>query len=338
MRIGLFGTVMHDEIYALDGTCFESFGGILYNLVALSAAAGPEHQLVPFGRLSPEHLAHLRRTILADLPNVDLSHLYPQEAGTDSNILRYVTPTSRREHMKVVSPPLAPEEIAGAAECDAAVVNFISGHELDLHTFRRLGRLVRGPVYLDVHNLGRKRENGVPVKGHRFHGWPEWFRSVDMVQGNEWEAERFFGFHPEEEEDFRAAAALLLSHPGPRIATLTLGGQGAALAWREADGAGLRYARVPALPGLEIVDTTGCGDSFSAGFLMEYLRTGSELRSALFAATLSGLKCQCRGLEGMLELENPRPVMHEAYAGWLAEIERGWRGDPLPEPTLVPEP
>ncbi len=334
MRIGLFGTVMHDQIYGLDGQPFESFGGILYNLLALAAAAGPQDELVPFGRISPEHLDRLRRTTLAELPNVDLSHLYPNETGTDSNILRYVTPTSRRERMTVVSPPLGPGEVRGAASCDAALVNFISGHELTLATFRELGRLVRGPVYLDVHNLGRKRENGIPVKGHRFHDWPEWFRHVTMVQGNEWEAERFFGFHPTEEDEYRTAAAFLLSRPGPRIATLTLGGQGAAMAWRKEGNGEMRYARIPALPGQQIVDTTGCGDCFSAGFLMEFLRTGSELRSALFASTLSGLKCQRKGLESLLGLEDPTPLMREAYGDWIEEIERGWQGDPLPQTSL----
>ena len=40
--------------------------------------------------------------------------------------------------------------------------------------------------------------------------------------------------------------------------------------------AGQEY-RVPAAPVSEIVDATGCGDSYHAGFLCEYARTGDVI-------------------------------------------------------------
>ncbi|MBI2562491.1 MAG: hypothetical protein HYW08_08885, partial [candidate division NC10 bacterium] len=67
---------------------------------------------------------------------------------------------------------------------------------------------------------------------------------------------------------------------GAKIGIVTLGDQGAAIATR--DGA----FTVPALPG-KVVDTTGAGDSFSAGFLVEYLRSGDAHRAAWFAIAVA---------------------------------------------------
>ncbi len=67
---------------------------------------------------------------------------------------------------------------------------------------------------------------------------------------------------------------------GARVGIVTLGAEGAAVAIAD------REFTAPSLPG-KVVDTTGAGDSFSAGFLVEYLRTGDAQRSARFACAVA---------------------------------------------------
>jgi sugar/nucleoside kinase (ribokinase family) len=51
-------------------------------------------------------------------------------------------------------------------------------------------------------------------------------------------------------------------------------------------------------------DTTGCGDVFSAGFLICYLYTKDLIKSVNFANYVAGEKCRISGVEGMKELFN----------------------------------
>ena len=67
---------------------------------------------------------------------------------------------------------------------------------------------------------------------------------------------------------------------GATIGIVTLGNRGAAVATKEG------AFTVPALSG-QVVDTTGAGDAFSAGFLVEYLRGGDVPRAARFATTVA---------------------------------------------------
>jgi 2-dehydro-3-deoxygluconokinase len=67
---------------------------------------------------------------------------------------------------------------------------------------------------------------------------------------------------------------------GSRVGIVTLGAQGAAIASAN------REFTVPSFPG-KVVDTTGAGDSFSAGFLVEYLRTEDAETSARFACAVA---------------------------------------------------
>ncbi len=328
MKIGLLGTFMHDQIKTVGGETFESLGGTLYNLTALAVTLGGEGIVRPFTYLSWDHLQALKSGLFSRFNCIDDSALRVNATGTDSNILVYVTASSRKERMSIVTPPFDPEFINPVADCDAALVNFITGQEMDMETFRHLRRLVKGPIYFDVHNLGKQRKDGVPVPGHRFPGWPDWIRHVDMVQANEWEAERLLDVHPTKESDYREAAARFLEVEGPSVAVLTLGGEGCAMAWREQHGE-KRFVRIPAMEHLRIVDTTGCGDSFSSGFLVEYLRTRDPLRSALFAATLSGMNCMVKGLDGLAQITGVREMMHQEYGELLAKVESGWRGEPI---------
>ena len=89
----------------------------------------------------------------------------------------------------------------------------------------------------------------------------------DIVRASDEDAAIIFGWRNPEE------AARRLLDCGPRVAVITLG-KGGALVRTAAE-----QRRVPAVAGHPI-DTTGGGDTFMAGFLCEYVRSGDPFRAA----------------------------------------------------------
>lgn len=75
---------------------------------------------------------------------------------------------------------------------------------------------------------------------------------------------------------------------GAKIGIVTLGKNGSIVADKK------RQLRVPALSS-NVIDCTGAGDVYSAGFLAEYLRTKNVEKSALFASATASLVIEDSG-------------------------------------------
>ncbi len=94
---------------------------------------------------------------------------------------------------------------------------------------------------------------------------------VDVFFANDEEARRLTGL-----EDVNAAAQALLAR-GPQVVIVKLGAQGSLALTRT----GRRIA-IPAVPVPRVIDTTGAGDAYAAGFLAARLR-GADLEAAMRA-------------------------------------------------------
>jgi ribokinase len=123
-------------------------------------------------------------------------------------------------------------------------------------------------------------------------GWrKEWFqcsgsldvlRMVDLFLPNESEAQLLTG-HKEPEQVLRACAALGLEHT-----VIKLGPRGATALKHDR-----LYTMVP--PDVEVIDTTGAGDAFDAGFIDAWL-AGADIEEQLRRACICGsLSTRARG-------------------------------------------
>jgi len=123
-------------------------------------------------------------------------------------------------------------------------------------------------------------------------GWrKDWFQSsgsldvlrrVDLFLPNESEAQLLTG-HKEPEQMLRVCAALGLEHT-----VIKLGPRGAAALKQDR-----LYTTVP--PDVEVVDTTGAGDAFDAGFIDAWL-SGADIEEQLRRACICGsLSTRARG-------------------------------------------
>ncbi len=110
----------------------------------------------------------------------------------------------------------------------------------------------------------------------------------DYVTPNETEAATLTGLPVESLADAERAAADLVRR-GARNALITLGEKGALL--HGADGT----VHVPVFPVEKVVDTTGAGDAFNAGFCVAIAEGRSPKEAVRFGCALAGLSVQKPG-------------------------------------------
>ena len=89
-----------------------------------------------------------------------------------------------------------------------------------------------------------------------------------------------------------------------RNLVVTLGELGAIISSEEV---GMQLVPALRVPGGEVVDTTGAGDSWCGAFVATYRATGDIMKAVSVASIIAGLKCQGWGPSRLLELRFGSP-------------------------------
>lgn len=330
MKIAIIGTVMRDEITTVRGEQRESFGGILYNTMALASMTRRSDEIRPVCYLGAEHLDTIRRRYFASHRQIITDSIRISPDGSDQNVLRYRSANDREEVMTINTPRLDTEHLREASDARAILVNFINGREISIESLRGLRLSTNAHLHLDVHNLGKSVDASGSLQPTGLANWRDWFSLVDTIQANEWEIELITGRKPQNEEEYRQGVVTLLSVPNVKAAALTIGGLGSILAHRMAPGGEPRIVRIPAMQTDEIVDTTGCGDCYSSAFVIEILRSGNPVRAALLATTLSGLNTLGGGLEDLaVRSQGLELAAFRSFPRLMGQAHDGYMGQPL---------
>lgn len=336
MKVSVIGTIMRDEIHTLRGERRESFGGILYNIVALASLTRSTDIIEPICCMGGDHLEHLKSRHFQLLQQIRLNGVVISPDGTDENILTYHTDSDRHEQMTIKTPNVSDEQIAAAADSEAVLINIINGREITFEQLTNLREECSGHIHLDIHNLGKEIDETGKLVPKGLPQWRDWFSKVDSVQANEWEVEMLTGAKPVTESESRKAALQLISSSNLKAAALTIGGRGCFMVHRLGNEPGKTYLiRIPAIDVSQVQDTTGCGDCFSSAFIVGLIRYQNPVKAALMATALSGLNTQGGGIETLSlrakRLDKNAQLYFEDI--WRRAAE-GWCGDEVSQDEI----
>lgn len=275
-----------------------------------------------------DDLAEEARAHLSRVPHVDLRGVCVVPEPNNRVTLRYVDDAERVERLTGGVPGWTLDELGPhLEECDALLVNFISGYEARLHTCQALRSDFDGPIHADLHSLFLGQESDgtrVPRALADFDAWVRCFDSVqlnDVEAGLATDATRTQAPDPAvggdvdpavaEGLDRRTAEAFAtrVTVRGPDVCTVTLGSTGACWAARSAeqpsrwstprpDGARVDSGSVT-IRSPRRGDPTGCGDVWGAAFFTRTLAGDPVPAAAEIATRLAARNVEHRGAEGL---------------------------------------
>lgn len=293
MKITIVGTINKDLILPFRNVSIESFGGIFYDVTILSHLLKEDDEILPVSFVGEDVLPMIL-AILKKLPNVSTAGLMPLPQKNHKVILEYTSPSRRQEKSLFRFPPLTWEQIAPFIEADMVILNMISGWDIDENAYHRLSEAARARLYLDIHYWVMGLDN----LGRRFPGKPQgaetWLSGSKFVQMNEDEYRILAGDSRNEVEFyhryFREDQVLLL----------TQSARGAMVVYERDGMVGQKH--FPARKVSRAVDNTGCGDAFGAGFVINYLQTGTINSAVEFANLVAAANLCLRGTNEMHRL------------------------------------
>ena len=323
--IAVLGAIVFDEIITHDGQRIESFGGIVYNLAALSSLVDDEGLVLPFSNVGADRYEQVL-DLVASMEHLRTDGLLRSDGRLTHARLIYRNANYREEIVRHMMKPFTAEQLRGALSARGIMVNFVNGTELDLPTLRALRAGTPAPLYLDMHNIMVRFDADGQKHYLDFAEWPQWVAPFDFVQMNEFECEKVLKISPKKPSEFLDAAHQVL-RAGPKAVVVTMGPNGVALAHRHE---GVEYGcLIPAAPVRKFVDATGCGDAFSTGTFWNYLRTGNPVAAAMAGALVGAINCEVRGIGKHDRARDAAERLHEVSPELAEKVRSGWLGERL---------
>lgn len=320
MRVGIIGLINHDTIFMAGGRRVQDLGGILYNTTVMADLVGEGDRLYPISLIGADCYDAMR-AILDPRPAVSRRGVSVSRAGTSRNQIRYDEDMEKVERLTNHIGPIPLEQIEPFLDLDALLINFIVGDDISLETMEAVREKASGLLYLDVHNLCL----GIDKEGYRQRrapeDWRRWIEMFDVVQMNEVEARLLAGAGNETaeateaagepgrlggpggpdrpdgtleaEDDFIAFGRSVIAL-GPSVCVITRGADGPVTVYRK-DREPEAFV-IPSEPVRGVVDTTGCGDAFAAGFVTEYAASKDAVSATRVANRVASVNCTVAGL------------------------------------------
>jgi sugar/nucleoside kinase (ribokinase family) len=277
-----------DLLYARMGPAIETSGGCAGNTAAGVASFGG--RAAYFGKVADDHLGRLyRHDIRAQGVAFDTSPLEGTPPTARSMI--FVTEDGERSMNTYLGAcvELGPEDIE-SEKVAASRVTYVEGYLWDPP---RAKEAILAAARI-AHGNGRKMamtlSDSFCVDRYRAE-FLDLMRSgtIDIVFANEAEVKSLY-----ETSSFEAALALL--RKDCRLAAVTRSEKGSVVVARE------ETIAVPAIEIAELVDTTGAGDLYAAGFLHGYTRDRSLEDCARLGSLAAGIVIQQIGPRPMANL------------------------------------
>ncbi len=320
-RIAILGPIPRDHIVTHQGDLIQKWGCVTHPVIALSTLAGTSMEIIPVSHVRQVDLDNVRE-VFHGYQGVNLKHLSSKNDQGDIISLRFVDMNNRLERQTGFMDPILPDDIKGLLDCDVFVFIPISDYEISLETLQYIKANSKGIIVFDAHG---------PTTACLFTGerqrkfWidrDQWLPYIDVLKMNQEEANaswfkkeyetRDFSESPEVDRDELRAFAEHCLGMGVKCVYITVDSRGCLSYFKERGK--VREELIPAVKVAQVIDTTGCGDSFAGGIGFGLLQNPKDyIGAARYGNALGALRTQGKTFAVFKSLEETDKIIQETY-------------------------
>ncbi len=299
MKIGVIGTFIKDHIVLTNNAEVDSYGGIFYTVSMLGNLVSEQDQIYPVCYLGEDiHDDIIKR--LSEFKSVKTAGIKKVAQNNTAVKLIYKTTEKRDEYLSNRFPPMSLDHLQSIGAMDFWLINFITGFEMSFETIQQFRQQASGLKLMDFHSLSLAIEKNGHRRLRKLPDWKQWIQGVDVLQMNEAEAASLIDHKYLSEADLIDFGNQVIQND-IKIFHITLGSKGSLLFYK--DEHKKRYEKISAYPVEEVVDVTGCGDAFAAGFLVHYFEHQDIVEATRHANRVAGFNCTLSGTEELFKLK-----------------------------------
>lgn len=326
-RIAIVGPIPRDHIVTHQGDLIQKWGCVTHPVMALSALGVPDLEIVPVSHVRRVDNDNVRE-VFQEGKNINLEHITSRNDQGDIISLRFVDMNNRLERQTGFMDPLVPKDFEKLLDCEVFVFIPISDYEISLDALKYLKRKSKGTVIFDAHGP----TTACLITGERKRKFwidrDQWLPYIDVLKMNLEEAQASWFRKEYETHEFTEAEADLdrqelrefamhCLNMGVRSVFITVDSRGCLVYWKVRGK--LKEEMVPAVPVDNVVDTTGCGDSFAGGVGFGLLQNPADYVSAArYGNTFGALRTQGKTFAVFKTLGETDDIIRNTYFGGFA--------------------
>ncbi len=321
-HVAVLGPIPRDHITTHRGEVIEKYGCAMHTAIGLSRLVGHEGTVHLVSHVRKKDEAAVK-AILADFPNINTDHITSDADQGDVIRLVFTDQNNRIEKQTGFMNPIIPADVKDLMHCEAFVCVPITDYEVPLETLQYIKANSRGSIIFDAHGP----TNAISTKGDRFlKFWidrDQWLPYIDVLKMNleesnccwfdkEIDPEALKEFDEKDISHLPAFAAHAVAK-GVKSLIVTLDSSGSAVFFKK--NGELHQELVSAIRVENVVDTTGCGDSFAGGLGFGLLGdSGDFIRAVHYANALGAQRTQGRTFDVFKSREETDAMIAANYS------------------------
>lgn len=320
-KAAVLGPIPRDHITTHKGEVIEKYGCATHTAIGLSRLLGDRGTVFPVSHVRKKDRPGVLE-VVAPYSNISQDYITDDADQGDIIQLTFVDQNNRLEKQTGFMNPILGEDLEGLMDADVFVCVPITDYEVPLETLKYIKANSQGLIIFDAHGP----TNTATILGDRLiRFWIDrdlWLPYIDVLKMNleesrccwfekEYELEQLQPFHDVSTDHLDDLAAHVLDR-GVKALIVTLDAGGSAVYFKK--GGEVKKEIVPSVPVADVVDTTGCGDSFAGGLGYGLLEDPDDyVRAARFANALGAQRTQGRTFDVFKSLEETREMIRAAY-------------------------
>lgn len=321
-RIAVVGPIPRDHIVTHKGDLIQKWGCIAHPVIALSVMDGEHLEIIPVAHVRKVDLDNVKE-VFAGYTGITLRYITTKHDQGDIISLKFLDMNNRLERQTGFMDPILPGDVQEILDCEVFIFVPISDYEISLDTLKFIKQKSTGIIVFDAHG---------PTTACLFTGerhrkfWidrDQWLPYIDVLKMNLEEAHASWFKKEYETSDYtdtsqldRAELLKFATHclnQGVKAVYITIDSTGC-LVYYKLKGK-VKEELVPAVPVKEVIDTTGCGDSFAGGVGFGLLHESTNYVSAAqYGNTLGALRTQGKTFQVFKPLREVQLIMKQTYS------------------------
>lgn len=317
-KIAVVGPIPHDTIITYKGETITKFGCVSHPTMALAKLLKDKGEVIPIAHVhKKDH--HAINTIFKNNTNINTSGVSSKKDQGTIIELQFIDQNNRLETQMANMSPIVPDDVKPFLDADCFVFVPITDFEIKLETLKFIKENSRATIIFDAHGPTTfVTENGKRLRKF-WKDKKEWFPYIDVLKMNLEESLCTWFDHNYENEDFYNEdstehlddfAEFVLNN-GVTYLYVTLDSRGCAI-YSKKNGE-ITKEFVKSVSVNNVIDTTGCGDSFAGGLAFGFTLYNDPIKAAYYANTLGALRTQGKGFDVFKSLEETDAIIQKNY-------------------------